>query len=331
MKALQSIVMGGPETLQLRDVSCPQPAPGELLVSVRACAVNYPDVLMIEDKYQIRPTRPFSLGGEVAGEVLQIGAGVHGFAPGDRVVAMPLFGGMAEAVVTPAARAYAIPESMPIDDAAALLVTYGTAYHALVDRGRIEPGQVLLVLGASGGVGIAAIDLGKALGARVVAAVSSEEKAAICRARGADATIVYTTDTLGEGSQKSLSQQFKAAVGADGAHVVFDPIGGNYAEPALRAIAWAGRYLVIGFVAGIPKMPLNLALLKGCDIVGVFWGAFADRRPEHNARNVRELMDLYERGKIKPLISQRYPLARGTEAIAQLASRKAVGKVLVES
>ena len=332
MKALHSVQAGGPETLTLVDIPWPSPAAGQVVITVEACSVNYPDALIIEDRYQFKPKRPFAPGSEVAGTISAIGEGVTGFAVGDRVLAVTVHGGMAEAAVAPAQDTFKIPPSMSFEDAASLLLTYGTVYHALVDRAKIKAGETLLVLGAAGGVGIASIDLGKALGARVVAAVSSEEKAAICRERGADVTVVYPRDPGGDpAAQKALAQLFKSAVGEAGANVIFDAIGGDYAEPALRSIAWEGRYLVVGFPSGIPKPPLNLVLLKGCDIVGVFWGAFTAKDPAQHRRNVEALMALYVDGKFKPLISQYFPLAKGGEAIAQLASRTAIGKIVVRN
>lgn len=329
MRRLQSEAPGGPETLKLADVPPPVPGPGELLVRVRACAINYPDVLVIEDKYQFRPQRPFAPGGEVCGVVEDLGPDVTGFAQGDRVMAITLSGGLAEMMILPAASAHKVPDILPDTEAAALLMTYGTTIHALVDRGQLQAGQTLLVLGAAGGVGIAAIELGKALGARVVAAVSSEAKAAVARETGADEVVVYPRGPFDKDGIKALSAQFKAAVGPDGADVIYDPVGGDYAEAALRAIAWQGRYLVVGFPAGIPRLPLNLVLLKGCDIRGIFLGEFFAREPGKNQENIARLLTLYAEGKIKPRVSEVYPLERGGEAIARLASREAVGKIVV--
>jgi len=300
-----------------------------LLVRVRACAINYPDVLIIEDKYQFRPPRPFAPGGEVAGEVLAVGDGVADWRPGDRLVAVIGHGGLAEVVTVPAGAAYRLPENRSFEDGAALLLTYATSIHALYDRGRLHAGETLLILGAAGGVGLAAIELGKARGARVIAAVSSEEKAAAAREAGADETIVYPRGPFDKDGQKALSELFKGAVGPGGANVIYDPVGGDYAEPALRAIAWEGRYLVVGFPAGIPKLPLNLTLLKSCDVCGVFWGAFAARDPKANAEHVAELFRMWAAGTINPKVSATYPLDRGGDAIAALAARQVVGKVVV--
>jgi NADPH2:quinone reductase len=329
MKTLLSKTPGPPETLVLEDVADPTPGPGQVLLRVAACGVNYPDTLIIEDRYQFRPERPFAPGGEVAGVVEAVGEGVGAFGVGERVIGSAISGGMAEKMLLPAERCVPIPSDMPLDEAAAFLMTYGTSYHALKDRAELRAGETLLVLGAAGGVGLAAIELGKAMGARVVAAVSSDEKAHAAKEAGADATLVYPRGPFDKDGTKALADQFKQAVGSDGADVVYDPVGGDYAEAALRAIAWAGRYLVVGFPAGIPKIPLNLVLLKGCQIVGVFWGGFTTRHPTQNAVNTSELIDLYHAGVLKPRISARYPLARGGEAIAQLASRQAVGKIVV--
>ena len=329
MKALLSEQPGGPDTLRLADLPDPRAGPGDLLVRVRACAINYPDVLIIEDKYQLKPPRPFAPGGEVAGEVEAVGEGVDSWSVGDRVIAVPGFGGLAEKIVAPAKSAYRLPADRSFVDGAALILTYATSIHALADRGRLQAGETLLVLGAAGGVGLAAIELGKALGARVVAAVSSEEKAQAAREAGADEAIVYPPGPFDRDGQKALAEMFKSAVGPGGADVIFDPVGGDYAEPALRSIGWGGRYLVVGFPAGIPKLPLNLTLLKSCDVRGVFWGAFAMRDPAANAAHVERLFRWWDEGKIAPRISGTYPLERAGEAIAELASRRAIGKLVV--
>jgi NADPH:quinone reductase-like Zn-dependent oxidoreductase len=329
MKALLSHEPGGPEMLRLADIPDPVAGPGELLVRVRAAAINYPDVLIIEDKYQFKPTRPFAPGGEVAGEVEAVGEGVTGWKAGDRLIAVPGHGGLAEKTVIPAKMAIRLPTDRSFTDGAALLLTYATSIHALYDRGRLKAGDTLLVLGAAGGVGLAAVELGKAKGARVVAAVSSDAKAGAARAAGADAAIVYPRGPFDRDGQKALAQMFKDAVGPEGANVICDPVGGDYAEPALRSIAWEGRYLVVGFPAGIPKLPLNLTLLKSCDVCGVFWGAFAARDPKANAAHVAELFRLWGEGKIGPKVSATYPLERGGEAIAAMAARQVIGKVVV--
>jgi NADPH:quinone reductase-like Zn-dependent oxidoreductase len=326
VKALLSHKPGGPETLRLEEIAEPQAGPGELLVRVRACSINYPDVLIIEDKYQLKPPRPFAPGSEIAGEVEQVGGGVEGWSVGDRLIAATGFGGLAEKVVIPQARAIPLPAEWTFEEGSALLLTYATAIHALLDRGRPAAGQTLLVLGAAGGIGMAAVEIGKAVGARVIAAVSSDEKAAAAQEAGADATLVYGT---GEHDPKALSPLFKDALGPAGADVIFDPVGGAYSEAALRSIAWDGRFLVVGFTAGIPKLPLNLTLLKSCDVCGVFWGGFVARDPERNAAHVEQLFRWWAEGKIAPKISATYPLERGREPIAALRDRQAIGKLVV--
>ena len=330
MKALQSTEPGPPETLKLVELDDPRPDLGELLIRVRATAINYPDVLIIEDKYQLRPPRPFAPGGEIAGEVEAVGEGVEGWKVGDRIIAVTGYGGLAEKMVIPARAAFRLPQGRSFAEGAALLLTYATSIHALADRGRLEAGQTVLVLGAAGGVGLAAVELAKAYGARVIAAVSSPEKAAAAREAGADAAIVYPSGPFDKDGQKALAQLFKDAVGPEGADVIYDPVGGDYAEPALRAIGWEGRYLVVGFPAGIPRLPLNLTLLKSCDVCGVFWGAFAARDPQANAAHVASLFMLWDEGKISPRISATYPLERAGEAIAAMAARSVIGKLVVE-
>ncbi|WP_114950996.1 NADPH:quinone oxidoreductase family protein [Sphingosinicella terrae] len=329
MKALLSRQPGGPETLELAELEDPAPGAGQLLVRVRACAINYPDVLIIEDKYQFRPARPFAPGGEIAGTVEAVGEGVIGWSPGDRLIAMLGHGGLAEKVLVDAAKALSLPADRSFEEGSALILTYGTTIHALLDRGGLKPGETLLVLGAAGGVGLAAVELGTAYGARVVAAVSSEEKAAAAKAAGADETLVYPAGPFDKEGAKALAAAFKAAVGPGGADLIYDPVGGDYTEAALRSIAWEGRHLVIGFPAGIPRLPLNLTLLKSCDVRGVFWGAFAARAPEANAAHVRTLFRLWDEGKIAPKVSRTWPLAEGAQAIAHMAARKAVGKLVV--
>jgi len=326
VKALLSFEPGGPETLRLEDVLEPTAGAGELLVRVRACAMNFPDVLIIEDKYQLKPQRPFAPGGEIAGEVIATGEGVTGWDSGDRLIAALGFGGLAEQVVVPANRAIPLPAERSFEEGSALLMTYATVIHALVDRGRLQSGQTLLVLGAAGGIGIAAIEIGKALGARVIAAVSSDAKAQAAREAGADETLVYPA---GDADPKALSQLFKDAVGPAGADVILDPVGGPYTEAALLSIGWEGRFLVVGFPAGIAKLPLNLTLLKSCDVCGVFWGAFAAREPKANAAHVEQLFRWWDEGKIAPKVSATYPLERAGEAIVALRDRKAVGKLVV--
>jgi NADPH:quinone reductase-like Zn-dependent oxidoreductase len=329
MRSLLSTAPGGPQSLKISEIAAPEPAPGELLVRVRACGINYPDVLIIEDKYQFKPARPFAPGSEIAGIVEAVGKDVTGFSVGDRVMAVTLHGGLSELIALPAGIAFHVPDTLGDVEAAALLMTYATTRYALATRAELQPGETLLVLGAAGGVGLAAIEIGKAMGARVVAAVSSQEKAGVAKQAGADEAVVYPRAGVEDSEIKALGALFKQAIGPKGADVVYDPVGGDYTEAALRAIAWNGRYLVIGFAAGIPRIPLNLALIKGCDIRGVFWGEFARRNPEANRRNVEELLALHAAGSIRPFISETYPLERGGEAIARLATRQAVGKVVV--
>jgi len=329
MKALLSSAPGGPDTLELTELPDPVPGPGQLLVRVKACAINYPDVLIIEDRYQFKPTRPFAPGGEIAGIVEAVGEGVTGWAEGARLIAMLGHGGLAEKVLVPAAMAIPLPEGRSFEDGSALILTYATTIHALADRAKLQEGETLLVLGAAGGVGLAAVELGKAMGARVVAAVSSAEKAEAARAAGADVAIVYSRGPFDKDGARALAQLFKDAVGPDGADVVYDPVGGDYTEAALRALSWEGRLLVIGFPAGIPKLPLNLTLLKSCDVRGVFWGAFAARDPKANAAHIATLFRLWEDGKIAPKVSRTWPLAEGGDAIAFMAARNAVGKLVV--
>lgn len=328
MRAVLSTHTGGPDTLELQDLPAPTAGPGQVVLDVKAVSVNYPDVLIIEDLYQFKPARPFAPGAEVSGVVASVGEGVTSPRVGDRVLAVPGFGGMAEQVSVAADACIPIPDDMPFDDAAALLMAYGTSHYALKDRAHAREGETLLVLGAAGGVGLAAVQLGKAMGLTVIAGCSSQEKVDLCRRHGADAGIVYPRQPLDRDQQKALSNQIKAA-GGGGVDIVYDAVGGDYAEPAVRALNWEGRFLVVGFPAGIPKLPLNLTLLKSCQIVGVFWGAFVMSQPEANAANVAELFRLYSEGRIKPYISSRYPLERSADAICELGERRAEGKVVV--
>ncbi len=330
LRALLSTANGGPETLVIGELSAPTADAGHVVIDVHACAINFPDTLMIVDKYQFKPQRPFAPGGEVAGIVSSVGEGVTHLKVGDRVIAGCGNGGLSEQIATRAANTYILPESFGFAEGSALLMTYGTSIHALVDRGRLKAGETLLVLGAAGGVGLAAVEIGKAMGARVIGAVSSEEKAALVREAGADDCIVYPHQPFDKDQSKALAEQFKAAVGPGGADVIYDAVGGDYAEPALRSIAWEGRYLVVGFPAGIPKMPLNLTLLKSCDVCGVFWGAFTMREPEKNRAHIAQLFAWWDEGKITPRVTGTYPLERGGEAIAALGNRQAVGKLVVE-
>lgn len=330
MKALLSKASGGPETLVLEDVADPVAGPGQILVAVKACSVNYPDVLIIEDKYQFKPPRPFSPGSEVSGIVEAVGEGVANFKVGDRVLgATGSSGGMSEKVVLNAATAYELPAERSFAEGAALILTYGTSIHALLDRGHIKEGDTLLILGAAGGVGLAAIELGVAFGARVIAAVSSEEKAKVAREAGASDVVIYGRAPFDKDQSKALSEAFKKAVGPNGADIIYDAVGGDYADPAIRSIAWEGRYLVVGFPSGIPKLPLNLTLLKSCDVCGVFWGAFTMRDPEKNRDHIARLFRLWKDGKINPRVTDTFPLEKGGDAIAKMARREAIGKLVV--
>lgn len=327
MKAVLSKEVGGPEALVIEDVPIPTAGKGQVLVEVRACGVNYPDVLIIQDLYQFKPPRPFSPGGEIAGIVAAVGEGVGHVKPGDRVLASTGNGGMAEYALAIATSVMPIPEGMPFEEAAAFLMTYGTSYYALKDRADPRPGEKLLVLGAAGGVGIAAVELGKAMGLEVIAACSSQEKVDFCLSKGADKGLVYPRD-MDRDAQKAFADNIKAVSGG-GVDIIYDAVGGAYAEPAVRAMNWEGRFLVIGFPAGIPKLPLNLTLLKSCDVRGVFWGAAVARDPKAHQQNVAELFDLYRAGKIRPHISGTYPLENAADAIRELQDRRALGKVVV--
>jgi NADPH:quinone reductase-like Zn-dependent oxidoreductase len=329
MKALLSHEPGGPESLRLTEVAEPSAGPGQLLVRVRACSINFPDVLIIEDKYQLKPPRPFAPGSEIAGEVEAVGEAVEGWSKGDRIIAATGFGGLVEKIVIPAKSAIRLPAVRSFGEGSALLLTYATAIHALLDRGRLREGQTLLVLGAAGGVGMAAVEIGKAIGARVIAAASSLEKAEAAREAGADEAIVYPSGPFDSDGVKGLARLFKDSVGPSGADVILDPVGGAYSEAALRSMGWQGRFLVVGFPAGIASLPLNLTLLKSCDVCGVFWGAFVARDPNANAAHVEQLFRWWSEGKIAPRISATYPLERAGEAIAALRDRQAIGKLVV--
>ena len=330
MRGLLSKEPGGPDTLVMDELPDPVAGPGQVVVAVKACSINYPDVLIIEDKYQFKPPRPFAPGSEISGVVDSIGDGVTEFKPGDRVLCTTGSGGLVEKIAVPAASLYPLPDGRSFEEGASLILTYGTTIHALLDRGHLTEGQTMLVLGAAGGVGLAAIELGKAFGARVVAAVSSEEKAVACREAGADETIVYGRAPFDKDQSKALAEQFKAAGGKAGYDVIYDPVGGDYAEPALRSIGWEGRYLVVGFPAGIPRLPLNLTLLKSCDVCGVFWGAFAARSPEANRAHIDRLFRLWKDGKIAPRVTETFAFEDGGDAIAKMAARGAIGKLVVK-
>ena len=322
MKALLCKQYGLPDTLVLEDVADPVPGPNQVVVDMKAAGVNFPDVLIIQNKYQFKPPLPFAPGAELAGVISAVGEGVSHLKVGDRVIGSTGHGAFAEKVLVPAARVIPIPPGVEFDVAAAFTLTYGTSYHALVNRAVLEPGETLLVLGAAGGVGLSAVEIGKALGARVIAAASTDEKLAVCREHGADATINYHTEDLRE--------RIKALTDGKGPDVVYDPVGGHYAEPTFRSIAWHGRYLVIGFANGeIPKLPLNLPLLKEASIVGVFWGAFVAREPKIFMADLQKLFAWVAQGKLRPHISARYPLAQGVQALNDMMNRKVMGKVVV--
>jgi NADPH:quinone reductase len=322
MRAVMCHRFGPPETLTVEEVAPPMPKPGEVRVRVKAAGVNFPDALIIQDKYQFKPPLPFSPGGELAGVIDAVGEGVTRVAPGQAVIGFTAWGAFAEQAVVPQDKLIPMPEGMPFEIAGSFLMTYGTCYHALKDRAQLAAGESVLVLGAAGGIGIAAIEIAKALGARVIAAASSAEKLRACREHGADETIDYQTE--------DLRDRLKVFTGGRGVDVVCDPVGGSFSEPALRSTAWRGRYLVVGFAGGeIPKIPLNLPLLKGSSIVGVFWGDFLKREPANGERDVQALVALYRAGKIRPLVSARYPLERAADALQALMQRKVQGKVVV--
>ena len=330
MRALQCTELGGPDKLEINEVESPSAIPGHVVIDVKSGSINFPDVLMIQGLYQYQPPLPFTPGGESAGIISEIGEDVTKFKVGDKVFAMTGTGAFAEKILAHEGSCTLIPDSMDYDSAAALSMTYGTSLYALKQRANIHPGETLLVLGASGGVGIAAIELGKAMGAKVIAAASTQDKIDMCMAHGADEGFIYPSGNLDREQQKELSNKIKELTGGIGANVVYDPVGDSYAEPCLRATAWEGRYLVIGFAAGeIPKIPLNITLLKGCQIVGVFWGAWVGQFPDENKKNFDELFKLHAEGKINPEVSQRYALEDSAEAFSHLANRKAKGKVII--
>lgn len=322
MRAVRCHELTGPSGLRVDEVPEPAAGDGEVLIDVRAAGVNFPDVLVTRGKYQFRSEPPFVPGGEVAGVVAAVGAGVSTLAVGDRVAATMLHGAFAERVVVPELAAVRLPDTVSFEVGAATLLTYATTLHALEDRARLQPGETLLVLGAAGGVGVAAVELGKALGATVIAAASTDEKVAFCREHGADHGIQYR--------REDLKERAKALSGGAGVDVVYDPVGGAFAEQALRAIAWQGRFLVVGFASGeIPKIPLNLTLLKGCSIVGVFWGSFAMREPLKNRAHAARILDLVAAGALRPHVDRALPFARAAEALERLERREVLGKVVL--
>jgi NADPH:quinone reductase len=322
MKALVCEAFGPPESLVIKEMPSPPLVADSVKIHVRAAGVNFPDTLVIQGKYQFKPSFPFAPGGEVAGEVIGVGAGVSHVAPGTRVLGMTLFGGFAEETVVPASSCYPLPDNMSYESAAGFTMTYGTSYHALKQRANLRAGETLLVLGAAGGVGLAAVELGKAMGARVIAAASTEEKLQLARQAGADMLLDYT--------KLNLKEALKSMTAGQGVDVVYDPVGGAYAEPAFRAMAWGGRYLVVGFAAGpIPNLPLNLPLLKGATLVGVFWGEFTRREPQANHANMLALFDLYRSGQLKPHVCTTFALEEGGQAIRMLMDRQALGKIIL--
>lgn len=327
MRALMSCEPGGPEGLRLLDVPDPVPGAGQVLVAVRACGVNYPDVLTIQDRYQVKPPRPFAPGGEVAGLVSAVGPGVTAFSVGDRVAARTGTGGMAELVAVAVDRCIPIPDGMSLADGAVMQFTFETAYYALHTRARLQAGETVLVLGAGGGVGIAAVQVARNLGARVVAAASSEEKLAFACQHGAAEGVSYPVEMPKQRSEVAL--RLKAAVGPNGADVIIDPVGGWLAEAAIRSVAEGGRYLVLGFAAGIPSLPLNLPLLKNCDVLGINWRTFTLSEDPRIVANRRQLQDWYEQGLLSPGITAEFSLREGGEAIRRLACRQSVGKIVV--
>lgn len=324
MKAVLCKEYGPPEALVVEDLPTETPSAAQVKIRVRACGVNFPDVLIIKGEYQFKPAPPFSPGAEVSGDVVEVGSGAHGFAVGDRVIAMTGWNGFREEVVLGPERCLKMPQSMSYDDGAALPMIYGTSYHALVQRGRLREGETLLVLGATGGVGTAAVELGKILGAKVIAAGGSDEKlAAVAERYHVDHVINYAKGP-------ALKDQVKELTGGAGADVIYDAVGGDLFEQSLRCINWDGRLLVVGFAGGtIPQVKANLVLLKGCSIVGVFWGAFTAREPETSAKNFQELFQLYEEGKIRPMISHRFPLEKASEALRAIIDRKVIGKAIL--
>jgi len=322
MKAVLCREWGPADRLVVEDVPAREPGPGEVRLRVHAAGVNFPDVLIIQKKYQVQPALPFTPGSEAAGEVIAVGEGVTHVKPGDPVIAFSGTGAFAEELVAPAAKVMPMPPGLSFEVAAAFTLTYGTSWHAVRDRAQLKAGETMLVLGAAGGVGLSAVEIGKALGARVIAAASTDEKLALCRAHGADATINYETE--------DLRAAIKRETGGKGPDVIYDPVGGKFTEPAFRSIGWRGRYLVIGFANGqIPSLPLNLMLLKGASLVGVFWGEFTTREPANHLAGMKELLGWLDEGKLKPHISGRYRLDEVGRALDDMAGRKVTGKVLI--
>jgi NADPH2:quinone reductase len=322
MKAVLCKEWGPAEKLVVEELAAREPGPGEVRIRVRAAGVNFPDVLIIQKKYQVQPALPFIPGSEGAGEVISVGAGVTSVKPGDRVIVYSGVGSFAEEIIAPAEKVVPMPPGLSFEVAAAFTLTYGTSWHAVRDRAALKPGETMLVLGAAGGVGLSAVEIGKAIGARVIAAASTDEKLAICREHGADATINY--------EKEDLREAIKRETGGKGPDVIYDPVGGKFAEPAFRSIGWRGRYLVIGFANGqIPALPLNLMLLKGASVVGVFWGEFTKREPAANAAGMAEMLEWLAQGKLRPHISGTYRLDQVAQALNDMSARKVTGKILI--
>jgi NADPH2:quinone reductase len=322
MKALLCTRYGGPDDLELSDLPDPVPAAGEVVVRVKAASLNFFDTLIIAGKYQYKPAPPFSPASEFSGTVESLGAGVTSFKAGDRVIGYMTYGAARELVAISADRLIKIPDGLDFDRAAGVCITYGTTLHALKDRAALQPGETLAVLGASGGVGLAAVELGKIMGARVIACASSDDKLTFAKKHGADDAINYASE--------DLKEALRRVTDGKGADVIYDPVGGPYSEPALRSIAWKGRFLVVGFAAGeIPKIPLNLALLKGCDIVGVFWGSFIERDPDGHRANTKQLLEWCAQGKLSSHVHAAYPLADAAAALKAIASRQVLGMVIL--
>jgi NADPH2:quinone reductase len=322
MRAVLCKQHGLPDSLVIEEVADPVLKPGHVLIAVKAAGVNFPDTLIIQNKYQFKPELPFSPGGECAGVIEAVGDGVKHLKVGQRVIAFTGWGGFAEKVLAEAARVLPMPDGIDFDLAASFVMTYGTSYHALKDRASLKAGETVLVLGAAGGVGLAAVEIAKALGARVIAAASSDDKLTVCQAHGADELINYST--------QDLRERIKLLTEGRGIDVIYDPVGGGYSEPALRSMAWRGRFLVVGFANGqIPSIPLNLTLLKGCSIVGVFWGDFTRREPKASQQDLGELMALLANKKLKPLVSARYRFEQAGEALNAVMHRQVTGKIVL--
>ncbi len=323
MKAIICSQYGLPNTLEYKEVEDPKPKKGELLISIKACSVNFPDTLIIQGLYQFRPEPPFSPGSDFAGVVEEVGDGVSHFKVGDEVVGFNPYGGFAEKVTAPANVCFPKPKGMNMVNASAFLMAYGTSYHALKDRGQVKESDTVLVLGASGGVGITAVELAKLMGAKVIAAASTDEKLELCKQFGADEVINYSTE--------NLKERAKELTNGKGVDIIYDPVGGDYSEQAFRAIAWKGKHLVVGFANGkIPKIPLNLPLLKGADVTGVFWGAFTQKEPKNSMQNVTDLVTWYLTGKLKPHIDATYSLQDAPKALEAIMDRKVKGKVVID-